>query len=299
MRIHLIALPLLLSSCIITGGTDPDPCEDILLEPAPPSIEYRDPVSGTCSFLGGGGGGGGGGGSGGTCGDFGGGGTGGSGGIDPSGGDDSGNSEEDPNPQRPGAFPDWAVCYQGCEGLDEQTCQTTYACRAAYVIEPGGSQSFYECWGTAQSGPIQGGDCELLDAYACSLHDDCSPVHSTLESPSGSGGLTIALGPFQNCIAEPGDVPDPGECTGEVLCDIIEPNCPANTTPGIKDGCYTGYCIPLDECAALANCSTLAEDSCVARSDCEGLYQGVDCVCEGDVCSCASWLFEGCDASGP
>jgi hypothetical protein len=115
----------------------------------------------------------------------------------------------------------------------------------------------------------------------------------------GQDGFTLALGTFQNCIAEPGDINDPGECTGEVLCDEIGPDCPANTVPGIKDGCFTGYCIPLDECESLAACNTLAEDTCVARSDCEGLYQGVDCTCVGDVCSCVSWLYEGCDASAP
>jgi hypothetical protein len=278
MRIYLFALPFLLTGCIISGGTDPDPCEeDTLLDQEAPSVEYRDPFTGVCTYLGGGGGGGGGGG---TCGDWG------------------GSGDEAPaEPQAPGAFADWAVCYQTCEGLDEQSCLTTSACRAAYAIDPGGSQSFYECWGTAPSGPIQGGDCTALDAFACSLHDDCSAVHEVLEGVGDNGGFQLALGNFQNCIAEPGNPSDPGTCTGEILCDALVPDCPDDTVAGRKDGCYTGYCIPVDECESLAACSTLGEEECVQRSDCDGLYQGVDCTCVGDVCSCTSWLFDGCETA--
>lgn len=278
MRIHLFALPLLLTGCILTGGTDPDPCEDMLLEDRAPSVEYRDPFSGACTYLGGGGGGGGGG----TCGDFGG-----------------GSGEEAPaDPQAPGAFVDWAVCYQSCEGLDEQGCLTTSACRAAYVIDPGGSQTFYECWGTAPSGPIQGGDCTALDAFSCSLHDDCSAVHESFEAVGENGGFQLALGNFQSCIPEPGTVPDPGSCVGEISCDEAAPNCPSDTIAGRENGCYTGYCIPVNECDVLAACSSLQEEACVARNDCDGLYQGVDCTCVGDVCSCSSWDFEGCEPKG-
>jgi hypothetical protein len=274
MRTLCLALPLLLTGCIISGGSDPKPCDDILVDQAP-SIELRDPESGVCTFQGGGGGGGGGG----SCDDWGG------------GGDPTPSPTE---PQAPGAFLDWAACYQGCEGLDEQSCLTTSACRAAYIDE-GGVSSFYECWGTAPSGPIQGGACENLDAFACSLHDDCSAVHGILEAPGDNGGFTNAIGYFERCVPEPG-TPDAGECTGEVTCDALFPNCPADTLPGIRNGCYTGYCIPLDQCESLPACTTLPEDQCVARSDCEGLYQGVDCTCVGEVCSCTSWVFDGCES---
>jgi hypothetical protein len=46
-------------------------------------------------------------------------------------------------------------------------------------------------------------------------------------------------------------VPDhnPGECTGSVWCLLPDPPaCPTGTTPGIRDGCYTGYCIPNAQC---------------------------------------------------
>ena len=41
---------------------------------------------------------------------------------------------------------------------------------------------------------------------------------------------------------------DPGQCTGPVNCFITPPVCPAGTTPGIANGCYTGYCIPTNKC---------------------------------------------------
>ncbi len=276
MRLALLAIPLLLSGCFLYSGTDPEPCEEEYYDRAPPSEEYRDPTSGTCSFLGGGGGGGGGGG---TCGDYGGG---------------SGSAE--PTREAPGAFIDWAVCYGACEGLDEQTCLGTSACRAAYIDE-GGFNSFYECWGTAPSGPIQGGACEGLDAFACSLHDDCSAVHGILEAPGDGDRFINALGAFQNCIAEPGIGIYPGNCIDMVACDEAPPECPQGTVAGRLNGCWTGYCIPLDQCGALPECSTLAEEACVARDDCDGLYQGVNCTCAGESCTCESWDFEGCESA--
>jgi len=41
---------------------------------------------------------------------------------------------------------------------------------------------------------------------------------------------------------------DPGECYGTVTCTSAAPACPVATTPGVLNGCYTGYCIPLGAC---------------------------------------------------
>ena len=49
----------------------------------------------------------------------------------------------------------------------------------------------------------------------------------------------------------PGLHPDgggPGNCYGSVTCNSAPPQCPANTTPGVANGCYTGYCIPVSQC---------------------------------------------------
>ena len=94
----------------------------------------------------------------------------------------------------------------------------------------------------------------------------------------------------------PDDNPDVGSCVGAVICLVMEPpDCPSGTLPGIKDGCYTGYCIPLDKCDALPQCDGLAETQCVERVDCTPLYEGVDCTCNGADCTCASWEFQSCE----
>lgn len=176
------------------------------------------------------------------------------------------------------AQPDWAMCYGACEGLDETTCKSTSGCRAAYA-----GDSFYQCWATAPSGPVQGGDCSTYDALECSRHDDCVARHAT-GSPIGS---------FLSCAAE-SSVQDPGSCVGTVTCNETPPDCPTGTLPGIRNACYTGYCIPYAQCDQLPACSELTEVACVGRSDCSPTYEGVGCTCNGTSCTCQSWVFDSC-----
>lgn len=267
-RPALLCLSLLLSSgCLVfDGGEDPCTATDVLTgaEAELDQAELRDPQTGLCGYVGGGGGGGGT-----TCGDY--------------GGANRGAPE----------FRDWAICYAQCEGFDEASCLESAGCRAAY-IDQWGEQSFYECWGTAPSGPVQGGDCTLLAAQECSRHDDCSAVHASWEAPGEDGGFQNGLGEFQRCIPEASQ-PDPGQCTGDVICRAEPPDCPEGSAPGIADGCWTDFCIPLEECETPAECSSLGEQECIGRTDCEGIYQGVDCSCTGESCVCAEWVFESCE----
>jgi hypothetical protein len=69
---------------------------------------------------------------------------------------------------------------------------------------------------------------------------DCAPGYHCEETCSSDGTCTV------ECV--PDGVPDPGTCDGEVLCDSLPPTCPQGTTPGISNGCWSGYCIPLDDC---------------------------------------------------
>jgi len=265
------------------------------------------------------------------------------------------------------AMPSWAYCDTYCEALDELTCMATSGCRAAYTDNCEGpgcadtGQTFYQCWGTDQSGPIQGGGCDDLDAWECSRHDDCIAVHynSGCYAISDEAGVPLEcepLGGFKACMDEPivcdefnpdicpegtecnatevclpypgcdgtdsngfidceaacagfcvpADPNTPGNCYEEVLCDAIGPNCPADTLPGVKDGCYTGYCIPLAECPDAppppppppppTPCAELTEEAvCIERADCTAYYEGVDCTCYPDgTCECADWLFVDC-----
>jgi hypothetical protein len=178
------------------------------------------------------------------------------------------------------AQPDWGQCNAGCEGRDEASCKSTSACRAAYA---GGT--FHECWSVAPSGPVQGGDCTSLSAQECSRHDDCVAHHAP-GSP---------IGAFTSCAPE-GSVQDPGSCVGTITCATPQPTCPANTLPGKRNGCWTGYCIPLAQCDSLPACTTLAEVGCIGRSDCAPIYEGMNCTCNGTSCTCQTWTFDTCEA---
>jgi hypothetical protein len=169
--------------------------------------------------------------------------------------------------------PDWGSCFSHCEGLDAATCMATDGCFTAYRDNPytDGPSEYLGCWQTAPSGPV-GGSCANLDAYQCSRHDNCvayysgthtydttfascqpEPAAITCDLVDCGAGYTCAevctSGPNGTCYAT--CVPagnDPGSCTGPVNCFTGQPACPSGTTAGIKDGCWTGYCIPLSQC---------------------------------------------------
>lgn len=177
--------------------------------------------------------------------------------------------------------PDWASCYSGCEShTDEASCEAAPGCRAAFA---GGA--FHQCWAVAPSGPVQGGDCTTFDSHECSRHDDCGARHA-VGSPIGS---------FQSCAPE-GTTVDPGSCVSAVTCTTPQPVCPASTIAGRRNGCWTGYCIPLAQCDSLPACGTLAEMECIGRTDCDPIYEGVNCSCNGTSCTCQSWEFQMCEA---
>jgi hypothetical protein len=208
------------------------------------SLEYRDPQTGQCQSFGGY-----------DC-------------ADPC----------RPCPATGEAQPDWAMCYGPCEGLAEAACKTTTACRAVYA-----GNSFYECWGVAQSGPVQGGGCSGLDAQTCSRHDDCIARHA-VGSP---------IGDFVSCEDESA-IQDPGSCVGAITCTTPQPQCPTGTIAGRRNGCWTGYCIPYEQCDQLPACSTLGESDCIMRTDCAPTYEGINCTCTMNGCTCQSWVFDSC-----
>jgi hypothetical protein len=96
---------------------------------------------------------------------------------------------------------------------------------------------------------------------------DCGPGYDCVEvcdamAPT-AGGLVPPGQCYPQCVPVGGGG-DPGACTGQVLCNALPPACPANTTPGILNGCWTGYCIPNADCGPLdpgtcgqAACATL------------------------------------------
>jgi hypothetical protein len=245
----LLALLLPVSGCSLWFGDDD--CDyggpGFYDDGASDAIGFLNPYSGQCEWYGGGGGG--------TC------------------GDDWGGAAE---PDREAL--DWAQCWSACTGLDENSCQASSGCRAAYISDcPEGwdcgstTYSFYECWATAPSGPIQGGGCEGLDAYDCSRHDDCSARHYGFFDCNGGteGNADCApqfdpsrVGNFESCVAESfqGDGCysdndcDPNEsCNADELC-LPDPNGCGGGGDGNGDSadpvpceqaCW-GYCVPDD-----------------------------------------------------
>jgi hypothetical protein len=211
-------------------------------------------------------------------------------------------------------------CSGPCEDLDETSCLATAGCHAAYTEDTdptplGGSagESFLACWDIEPLTPLEGGDCTQNDAYSCAQHDDCVSVLANGEfavcDPEGSGvdpcnGLSCGSGYecgvscdgqgdcAPACVAT-GQV---GTCEGSggVDCNIAGPSCPAGTTPGVIDECWSGYCIPDDECNDSCMSYTDAND-CV-DNNCTAVYVGSDCTCySSGTCSCATETFESCE----
>ena len=199
--------------------------------------------------------------------------------------------------------PTWGFCESQCTGLAQDACEAASGCRAIFASDCATQRCedtpvYAECWSTDMTGPVQGGGCDGLDVYACSQHDDCSAVHQRLEIPPGDNepGFSNAIGNFGYCIGEGGEVTDVGDCYGPVNDDQVDPGCPEGTLPGIRNGEYTGYCIPMDQCEDAPACQNIeAEPTCVGRPDCTPLYQGIDCQCTGDSCTCAEWQFVACE----
>ncbi len=99
-----------------------------------------------------------------------------------------------------------------------------------------------DCVGSCQSMCVPESTCSAVD---------CADGYTCVEVCTGmGGGAGTSNGPPGQCA--PSCVPihtgDPGSCTGAITCFAPPPVCPAGTTAGISNGCYTGYCVPLADC---------------------------------------------------
>lgn len=211
MKIALLAtLATLVTGCTLYyGGNDPKP--DAPCYTAPPSNQQlRDPTTGQCETV------------------------------------SSGCNACEPCGTVSSTYPaDWASCDTKCLGMSEATCLAAPGCQAEYLSNGSPSYSFWGCFATAPSGPIEG-SCDGLDAYGCSRHDDCEAYYG----PVGDGDPTG----FVKCVAETPPPPPPA-------CDTL-------TT----------------------------EADCKLRSDCVPIYDGQDCTCDSNGCTCKTETFAKCQA---
>ena len=257
LTVALLALVAPLSACTLVFGGDDEPCNGGSGGALPPAPALRNPDTLTCDTFGGGGG---------YC--------------DPACG---------PCPLADGtandaliAIPTWAQCGHACEALDEGSCIAAPGCRATYdyACQTGtgpctAEQPFLGCFPVDTSGPVAG-SCLGLNGWECSLHDDCASLYTT-DGPAGTY--------FAQCVPEPGR--PWGACDGPVICALPPPVCPVGSSPGINNGCYTGVCIPDDECGRARPCEEAAgEAECLANSSCTPLYVGGNCTCTPTSCVC-------------
>jgi len=109
------------------------------------------------------------------------------------------------------------VCYGRCEpaqnGCDLVDCQMGFHCEVVCADDPGNG-----------GGSGGGKDCGYPNPCPSPPPEPCTPV----------------------CV--PDDDHPVGECSGPVACDSLPPACPPTTVPGVANGCWTGYCIPVAAC---------------------------------------------------
>ncbi|MEZ4368797.1 MAG: hypothetical protein R2939_21340 [Kofleriaceae bacterium] len=179
---------------------------------------------------------------------------------------------EDP----PGFVECWGVAPSGpvagtrpCAEEDAHGCSRRDDCSAVYVEDPtpaaGGGDAdalqvapwrFLQCVAEAEitcgvSAEVCASDatCELV----CDPSGGCAEQCVAERSDACVG---VICGAGMACAVEPGSGGavcvngGGGACDGVVTCELVPPACPSGTTPGVRDGCYTGYCVPTSACDA-------------------------------------------------
>jgi len=144
-------------------------------------------------------------------------------------------------------IPPWGNCESECSNLNEASCMSAPSCRVArehdayYVNAPsfeGCYEKTYNITGDSFDLP-----CAMRDAEQCAMGSQCTGLY---EINDGALPLHAPRGDFLECIDE---AQIAGSCRGVVSCLQVAPTCPASTTPGVANGCWTGSCIPNSVCA--------------------------------------------------
>ena len=184
---------------------------------------------------------------------------------------------------------------QACDTLVAETCTMRDDCSPVYSdlfsqkteapAIPPPQHSFLSCRAeSAEVGCYSDDDCG--EGYDCTADTECLPP------PGCEDGMECPAVCYGRCVANQ-PPPLPGNCYGENVCEVEPPACPEGTLPGIANGCWTGYCIPLNACESPA-CGTLGESACQSASACEPVYEGSDCTCDASGCECNTLTYAYC-----
>jgi hypothetical protein len=142
--------------------------------------------------------------------------------------------------------PTWGFCGSPCEQLSESACAAAPECRV--IKDLGCTRSgdcatdFLMCLPTDQIVDPAVACRTALDGTTCSRNPACTAFH--YREPTGLRDATRILA-FAACEPE-GSVP--GTCYGPVTCDAASPLCGAFAEAEIRNGCYTGRCLPVGAC---------------------------------------------------
>jgi hypothetical protein len=176
-------------------------------------------------------------------------------------------------------IPAWATCTGACEQITTAAaCMATPNCHAAFQ-----GTSFWGCW-DLEPDPSAPAMCAGLNADQCTGRDDCIGIY-------GQNDNVQAPVSFTRCAAETGGACDSDtDCVFGDTCDWTD--CPP-TGPGADSACL-GTCVAQQPPPPPA-CSTLTtESSCKARTDCEPIYNGMNCTCDPQGCTCQIETFAYC-----
>ncbi len=182
---------------------------------------------------------------------------------------------------------------QGCSEHDE--CSMVYSGYSDYSGYSGlmkWEQCIPEAGDSCNLDCGAGAHCEQqCDEWSCGpvcvadlscASTDCGPGYQCVEQCAALVGDDSGTC-WPTCVPTGND---PGSCTGAVTCDATPPSCPANTTAGIANGCYSGFCIPNADCGTHdpGNCYDAVTCSSAAPACPSGTLPGVVNGCYSGYC---------------
>jgi|GEM_PF-1795875 len=156
---------------------------------------------------------------------------------------------------------DTTVAGTTCVQRDAYSCAQSDACSPVFT-GTNGSMKWEQCVPEHSNCDLDcavGSHCEQQCVLGSCTSEHCTDACAATCVPDNDCSATTCGQGFQ-CVEQCNEfngpcsatcVPtgtDPGTCGGAVTCALMAPSCPANTTAGVANGCWTGFCIPNADC---------------------------------------------------